>query len=321
MFIRTVTGDILPEALGFTHCHEHLFTGRIEGVGLEKRMLLDSFRKSRREARVFHKCGGRGIVDAQPFGAGRDAATLKRISEQTGIHIVSSTGFHKTFFYPREFWAETADMDEITALFVSEIEEGMYEYNEVDPFKKRGSVRAGIIKIATGEQGLTPLYEKVFRAAAKAHGMTGAPIMTHTELSKFGYEQIVFLNEEGVGSEHIIVSHMDRIIDVESNVRLAGTGVFLEYDTIARYKYHSDEDELMLIGEMVKRGFGEQVLLGLDTTRERMKAYGGSIGLDYIAATFIPMLADAGIGGNHAQDFMVNNPRRALSFVHKGNEQ
>ena len=321
MFIRTVTGDILPEVLGFTHCHEHLFTGRIEGVELEERILLDSFRKSRREARAFHRCGGRGIVDAQPFGAGRDAARLKRISEQTGVHIVSSTGFHKTFFYPREFWAETADVDEISALFVSEIEEGMYEYNEVDPFKERGSVRAGIIKIATAEQGLTPLYEKIFSAAAKAHGITGAPIMTHTELSTFGYEQIVLLNEKGVGSEHIIVSHMDRVIDVESNVRLARMGVFLEYDTIARYKYHSDEDELMLIGEMVKQGFGEQVLLGLDTTRERMKAYGGSMGLDYIAVTFIPMLADAGIGENHAEDFMVHNPRRALSFVQKGIEQ
>jgi phosphotriesterase-related protein len=98
-------------------------------------------------------------------------------------------------------------------------------------------------------------------------------------------------------------------------------GVFLEYDTIARYKYHSDEDELMLIGEMVKQDFGEQVLLGLDTTRERMKAYGGSIGLDYIAARFLPMLAGAGIGENHAEDFMVNNPRKALRFIQKGIEQ
>ncbi len=38
LFIRTVTGDISTEALGFTHCHEHLFTGRMEGVDLEERL-------------------------------------------------------------------------------------------------------------------------------------------------------------------------------------------------------------------------------------------------------------------------------------------
>ena len=83
--------------------------------------------------------------------------------------------------------------------------------------------------------------------------------MTHTELSQFGYEQIEFLANAGVSPEHIIVSHMDRVIDVDSNSRLAGMGVFLEYDTIARYKYHSDEDEVALIGEMVKQGFGHIV--------------------------------------------------------------
>jgi len=318
LFIRTVTGDIGPEELGFTHCHEHLFTGRIEGVGLEKRLLIDSFRRSRGEARTFCRYGGRGIVDAQPFGAGRNAACLRKISEQTGLYIVASTGFHKSFFYPRDSWVKTAGVDEITDLCVSEICEGMYEYDAVDPFKVQSSIRAGIIKIATGEEGLTALYEKIFRAAAKAHEITGAPVMTHTELSRFGYEQTVFLTNAGVRPEHIIVSHMDRVIDVDSNSRLAEMGVYLEYDTIARYKYHSDEDELSLIGEMVKQGFGDRILLGMDTTRERMKAYGGNIGLDYIITTFLPMLTNAGVEGRYAKGFMIGNPGRALSFAHEG---
>jgi phosphotriesterase-related protein len=317
LFIRTVTGDIDIGALGFTHCHEHLFTGRMEGVDLEERLIIDSFRRSRMEARAFYRLGGRALVDAQPFGAGRNARVLRKLSEDTGLHIIAATGFHTSRFYPRDAWVNTAGEDEIADLLISEIHDGMYKFDPADPFQVQSHIRAGIIKIATGERGLTPLYEKIFRAAVKAHKITGAPIMTHTELAQFGYEQAVFLTEAGVSPEHIIVSHMDRVIDVDSNSRLAGMGVFLQYDTIARFKYHSDEDELSLIGEMVARGFGNRILLGMDTTRERMKAYGGEIGLDYIMTNFLPMLIGTGLE-KYAEDFMISNPRRALCFAYGG---
>lgn len=314
-FIRTVTGDIKPEKLGFTHCHEHLFTYRIEGVELPAHLLIDSCSRSRKEARAFRKIGGGAIVDAQPFGAGRNARFLRKLSRDTKLHIIGATGFHKPAFYPKDFWVTDADTDEISDLLISEIDHGMYEYDPFDPFKVRSDIRAGIIKIATGEKGLNSLSEKIFSAAARAHRVTGAPVMTHTELSQYGMEQAQFLIEAGVDPGHIIVSHMDRVIDVERNAGLAELGVFLEYDTIARFKYHSNEDEVALISEMVKRGFRRRILLGMDTTRERMTAYGGEIGLTYIKSNFLPMLAEAGVGGEYAEDFMVHNPRAVLSIA------
>jgi len=315
VFIRTVTGDIKPKKLGFTHCHEHLFTYPIEGVDLPDRLIIDSCSRSRHEVRDFRRLGGKSIVDAQPFGAGRNARFLRRLSRATGVHVIGATGLHKSYFYPKNFWAYTASVDEIAGLFISEVEEGMYEYDPFDPFKMRTDARAGIIKIATGDEGLTAYYEKVFEAAVRAHRKTGAPIMTHTELSRFGQEQVEYLTGSGVPPGSIIVSHMDRAIDVEKNFRLAERGVFLEYDTIARFKYHADEDEVALIREMVDGGFGECILLGMDVTRDRMKSYGAEIGLDYIAKTFIPMLRKAGIDHYYLDCITNVNPRRALTFV------
>jgi phosphotriesterase-related protein len=315
VFIRTVTGDIKPKKLGFTHCHEHLFTYRVEGVYLPERLIIDSCSRTRQEARAFRRAGGRSIVDAQPFGAGRNARFLRRLSIATHVHVIGSTGLHKTYFYPENFWSYTASAEEIADLFVSEIQQGMYEYDPGNPFKSRSGVRAGIIKIATGEKGLTPYYEKVFEAAAAAHRATGAPIMTHTELSGFGQEQVSYLIGHGVHPGSIIVSHMDRVIDIEKNARLAELGVFLEYDTIARYKYHSDEEETALIREMVSRGFSDRILFGLDVTRDRMKSYGGEVGLEYILHSFNPMLEEAGIDRNHVNGFTVDNPRAALRFI------
>jgi phosphotriesterase-related protein len=314
VFIRTVTGDIDPEELGFTHCHEHLFTCRIAGVDLPDRLIIDSRARSRREVAAFREMGGRALVDAQPFGAGRNVRYLYRLSRSTGVHVIGATGFHKTYFYPGDFWAFDAGVDDIAELFIGEIETGMYEYDPVDPFKVRSDIRAGIIKIATDADGLTHYYEKVFRAAARAHRETGAPVMTHTELSRFGPEQVEFLNREGVSSESIILSHMDRVIDVEENLVLAERGVYLEYDTIGRFKYHSDEDEAALISTMVDRGHGDRILLGLDVTRDRMVAYGGEVGLNYLSASFIPLLKESGVDGARVNGFMEENPRRALSF-------
>ena len=139
--------------------------------------------------------------------------------------------------------------------------------------------------------------------------------MTHTELSQYGLEQAQFLIEAGIAPEHIMISHMDRVIDIEKNAGLAELGVFLEYDTIARFKYHSNEDEVKLISEMVGRSFGRQILLGMDTTRERMQAYGGEIGLTYIKATFLPenraqgikwaVVSFTGVLGNSALEVFV----------------
>jgi phosphotriesterase-related protein len=253
-------------------------------------------------------------VDAQPFGAGRNPRNLHRLSRATGVVVIGSTGFHKAYFYPEDFWGLDAGVDEVAELFISEIETGMYDYNRTDSFKRRSDIRAGIIKIATGAEGLTPYYEKVFRAAARACRATGAPVMTHTELSRFGAEQVEFLTGEGVNPESIILSHMDRVIDVEANATLAERGVYLEYDTIGRLKYHSNEDEVALIRSMVDRGYGGRILLGLDVTRDRMRAYGGEVGLVYISASFLPMLKEAGLDGRTVDRFMRENPRKALTF-------
>jgi phosphotriesterase-related protein len=241
---------------------------------------------------------------------------LFNLSQNTGVHIIAATGLHKTYFYPDDFWSYHADTHELARLFISEITEGMYEYDPADPFRERSAIRAGVIKIATDKDGLTPYYTKIFEAAAQAHRATGAPIITHTELSTFGQEQVEFLLAANVRPESIIVSHLDRVIDAERDARIAGRGVFLEYDTIARFKYHSNEDEVALIREMVERGYAGRILLGLDTTRDRLKAYGGEIGMDYILESFMPMLEQGGVEKPVIDGFMTGNPRGALVFSH-----
>jgi predicted metal-dependent phosphotriesterase family hydrolase len=335
MFVRTVLGDIDPAELGVTSGHDHLFVLQGHYTNLPERVLIEDYGKTRDELVRFRKSGGGAVVDLQPFGAGRSPELLKNLSEETGVRIVAATGLHKSAFYRPVFWSFEASGSELADLFSGEIERGMYEYDRIDPFAKRGPVRAGVIKIATengarvsarvsarvgalGRFALNAYERKVFDAAAEAHKRTGAPIFTHTELSAGGLEQADYLTGKGVRPESIVIGHMDRVIDVARNLELGRRGVFQAYDTIARFKYHGDEEEAALIEAMVDARLGDRVLLGMDSTPERFLSYGGSFGLDYFILTFSKLLLARGVTEDQVERMLVHNPRDALVF--KGNE-
>ena len=87
----------------------------------------------------------------------------------------------------------------------------------------------------------------------------------------------------------------------------------MEYDTIHREKYHSDEQELKMIEAMVLMGFSSKLLLGLDTTNQRLKSYGAPFGLDDILIRFRFLLEER-IGSDLVNCIMIGNPSKALSF-------
>lgn len=315
--IRTVLGDRDPRDVAFAHCHEHLFVFPVRGVNLPGRLLIDDYQRTRNEVADFCEAGGDTLVDLQPLGGGRHAELLERVSRETGVTVVAATGQHKPMFYPDGAWPMGESAGELAGLFVSEIREGMYAYHPSEPLSRRTSIRAGVIKVATGEEGLNEPCRLVFEAAALAHGDTGAPVITHTELGACGAEQAVFLIERGVAPEHIVIGHMDRRADLEENLRVARTGVFLAYDTIARHMYHSDDEEIALIRSMVERGFGGRLLLGMDVTRDRMLAYGGEPGLAHLARRFAARLREQ-VGERETEAMLRDNPGRALSFTVPG---
>ena len=313
-FVRTVLGDREPSALGFTHCHEHLFVFPVAGVSLPEKLLLDDYERTRSEVQAFQAAGGGALVDAQPFAAGRHAELLARLARDTGVLIVASTGLHRLHYYPADFWGFRASVEELGLLFAGEIGRGMYACDPQDSRARRTRVRAGLIKTATDAEGLTPWYRKVFEAAALAHRQTGAPIITHAEPGASGLQQARFLLDRGVQARSIIISHLDRVIDARRDQEVARLGVFLEYDTIRRRRYHGDEEEAGLIHAMVEAGFEDRLLLGLDVTRERLPAYGGEGGLAHLASGFLPFLRERGVAQQAITRMTVDNPRQALCF-------
>jgi len=302
--ITAVTADIDPGDLGFCQSHEHCY---IAGS-------IDDPEKTLAELKLYRFAGGRVLVDAQPGGCGRNAAVLSRISKESGVHIIASTGFHKLSLYPGSHWINTISEEELTRLFIDELDQGMYLDGDSAFPRQQGGAKAGQVKTALDAEGLTSRYQKLFTAAAQAAKAAGCAVMVHIEKDSNPKELAAFFSKQGLPADRLIFCHLDRAIaDINIHKEICGQGIYLEYDTIARPKYHDDEKEISIILEMVKSGYEKQLLLSLDTTRSRLRSYGGEPGLAHILEEFIPLLLKHGLTEEHIRSFFIENPARVFA--------
>jgi phosphotriesterase-related protein len=152
--ITTVLGDIEPSTLGFCQSHEHLSIVSAYPTAEGPQNCIDDSDKSLAELKIYYSAGGSALVDAQPVGCGRDAAILLRISEKSGVHIIASTGFHKLSFYPMDHWINSTSEEELTRLFICELNQGMYPDGDISFPSMCTSAKAGQIKTALDTEGL-----------------------------------------------------------------------------------------------------------------------------------------------------------------------
>ena len=232
------------------------------------------------------------------------AAELVRASRESGVNIVAVTGFHKTEF------AEDGVLDKggdaLTRIYIDEVTRGIEGLDAC----------AGIVKCAAvpGEMDASPEYAMLFEAAAYAAAETGAPVLVHMDTNADAMKLLSYYTRFGIEPGRVIICHMDRACaDIGVHEAVAEAGAYLEYDTIHRLKYKSDEDELALIARMVERGYGHRLLVGMDTTNERLKSYGAPFGLDFIRETFRPMLEHR-IGKTAVEAITITNPAASLEM-------
>ena len=293
----TVTGPISPIDAGFFQPHEHLALREGASFRCNPALRMDDPEKGAEEAMRYLAAGGRTLIDAQPVGCGRKVSDLLFISQKTGLQILGSTGFHKLCFYEQEHWLKSESEDRLASLFLEELEDGMYEDGDTAFPCCRTEARAGVVKTALDSCGLTPLYERLFRAAAHAAKAADSAMLIHVERGSDPLALLSMLLGLGLSPDRLVFCHTDRACTgPEIPLRLLEAGVYLEMDTIARPQYHGDREELGLLLTLLEAGFEDQLMLSLDTTSARMKSYTpDAIGLDYLLRVFHPMLRSHGV--------------------------
>lgn len=311
--VHSVTGKIPVTTLGHMQCHEHIFLRKGPSYKTNPALCMDDERLSLQELKAYKNAGGNSIIDAQPGFFGRDPIMLKKLSEESGVNILAVTGFHKLMFEETSSPLNAMSEDALTVHFSSEILQGM-----CDPCGTPTNIKATLIKAALEQNGFEhPIYQKFFRAAARAAAETGAPIMVHTEKSTDLFGLLEFFSTYGIPANQVMICHLDRThYDINYHRLILQTGCTLCYDSINRTKYISHEQELDLIKKMCDAGLENQIVLSLDTTAQRLRAYGAQdMGLDYILRSYIPMLKSHGITNTQIQKMCCTNAQ--IFFTHQ----
>ncbi len=314
-FVRTVLGDIDPAELGVTYCHEHLVIDGGRPVLLDPEFDLGDVDAMTTEVTEAVGSGLRSVVDAMPCDAGRNAGKLAEISRRTGINVVAPTGLHHERFYGPAHWSHLVRLEDLAELFVLDITDGIDELDYSGPIVRRTPHRAGVIKVAGSMDGPSARDRMVFEAAAIAHARTGVPILTHCELGTGGLEQVELLADLGVDPSHVILSHVDKVVDRGYHQALLATGACVEYDQSFRWT-DLPNPTAELIGWMVEDGHADRIVLGMDAAKRRyLHVYDGAPGLSWLLVGFTAALEVVGVDEAIRRRLFVDNPARAFAFA------
>lgn len=327
MYIRTLLGDIKPEELGFTNGHEHIVcVPPYWEQRKEDDLLLDDKEKSRLDVEDFKKYGGNSIVDATAIDYGRRVEEVAEISRITGVNIIGTAGFNKSFLWDAKIpdnlkkivgefgtfndWIENSTVEELVDIISKEVTEGLEGTN----------YRAGMVKFGTGYCSITPLERKTCKVAVEVQKKLNIPMHSHTEAGTMALEQIEMVKEFGGNLSKWSIGHMDRNLDHYYHEQIAKNGVYLSFDGLGKNKYGPESSRIDAIINLIYKGYLNQILCGGDTARKSYyKHYGYGLGLGWIPSVWLNRFEDEleirGLDSKKIiKTIFIDNPKRFLTI-------
>ncbi|MGH9046315.1 MAG: phosphotriesterase family protein [Acidimicrobiales bacterium] len=319
--VETVRGPVDTSDLGVTLMHEHVFvlTADVQANLPEPWDVEGRVADAVTQLQGLADIGVRTIVDPTVIGLGRNIPIIQRINEQVDINIVVATGIYtydSAPFYFRFRFAPAEGNDPMVDLFVHDITEGIVHTG----------VKAAFLKCAVDEPGLTPDVERILRAVATAHRLTGAPITVHTHPgTRRGLEVAQVLNDEGADPGGVVLGHSGDSSDADHLQALAEMGFLLGMDRFGIGDPSVEEQRAQIVIEMCRRGFSKSMVLSHDTACQLDWADDAALAAvmphwnyTHIHEHVLPALREGGVTEEQIDDMLVGNPRRYFERASKG---
>ncbi|NBP86097.1 MAG: phosphotriesterase [Mycobacteriaceae bacterium] len=317
--VETVRGPIATTDLGVTLMHEHVFVlspeimaNFPEGWGEDAAREQTAVEK----LNALKAAGVDTIVDPTVIGLGRYIPRIQRVAARTELQIVVATGVYTYNDVPMYFHFSGPGTalngpEPMVDMFVRDITEGIADTG----------VRAGILKCATDEPGLTVGVERVLRAVAQAHRATGVPITTHTHAgTRRGLEQQRVFAEEGVDLSRVIIGHSGDTTDVDYLEELIAAGSYLGMDRFGLDNILSFEDRVDTVARLCERGHAAKLVLAHDAScyidwlpEAALPVVLPNWHYLHIHNDVLPALRARGVTDEQITTMLVDNPREIFS--------
>ncbi len=299
----TTLGPKRADELGMILPHEHVFVDlrTWDKPGYAEAKAANVVALMAPEIERIKARGITALVECSTVGVGRRADLDRAVSEATGFPIVVPTGIYREPWVPP--FAQEASEDVLAAWMLGELE------GEIES----SGVQAGWIKISAGDDGITPLEEKILRAAARAGAKTNAVIGSHTIKGRVVMNQLDIIEAAGYTAERFISIHTQAEEDFAMHLAVARRGAWIEYDGIGGWG--EDETYIRNIHAILDAGLGGQLLLSQDRGWYDPALPGGGTPkpYTYLSDTFLPKLAASGVDAATIDMLTRDNPFRAFA--------
>ncbi|KAL5017086.1 hypothetical protein ScPMuIL_006675 [Solemya velum] len=341
--IQTVLGVLDPEKLGVTLSHEHLsldssalawpwkeekFASQVHTpVNLENLWwiqhnpysncanlrLFESEDAVLEEIKFFKSNGGCSIVENTVIGIRRNIKFYKQVAMETGVNIVSGTGFYVESSRPNTVSFTCEKMAEMMKSDILDGADGT-------------DIKCGVI----GEIGCSwPLRgseRRALQAAAHTSTETGCPIIIHPgRYHEAPTEIIRVIQEAGGDVQKVVMSHLDRTFQKKDDLlEFAKLGCYCEYDLFGIEQSHyqlnaavdmpSDAQRIQWVKALIDEGYEDKITIGHDIhTKHRLMRFGGH-GYSHILINIVPRMQSRGINKKSIDKMLVDNPKKWLTF-------
>ena len=250
MFINSVCGKISADDLGVILPHEHIccyFEPYLNMAGkyyIDKEKLFDVAVNRLKEMKRKHSLCT--LIDCTPTNIGRDLGLLKRVSEASGVNIISSTGFYYT----------------------TEIMMARHNENYIEDFLLYdiNNNNIGIIKYAVESPEMSNFDKNILDILCSVQKKTTLPLCIHTNAGhQNGREVLNFVLERGISPSAVTIGHCSDTNDLQYIKEILSSGCYAGLDRIYRTDdpeyYDRMADHIICLCES---GFYDKLLLSHD---------------------------------------------------------
>jgi phosphotriesterase-related protein len=305
LVVETVGGPVAATQLGRVLPHEHVLVDFIgaDAVSPARYDADQVFALVLPHLKRVRELGAQSLFECTPKYLGRDPRLLARLSEASGLHLVTNTGLYgarENKFIPR--FVQTKIAQQLATRWIAEVRDGIDD-TRIRP----GFIKCGIDTDAT----LSRIHRTLISAAALTHAATGLTIAVHTGRGP-GLSQLDVLRDHGVAPSAFVWVHAQGAQD-DDILAAADRGAWLSFDGLNRSSLSRHRH--LCVG-MKNRGHLGRVLISHDAGWfDPAKPNGGEFRpFDLLFTTFLPMLRENGFSTAEIDQLTIQNPADAFAI-------
>ena len=305
-YVMTVKGPISPSGLKFTLSHEHIIVDFIgaDKVSKDRYNQEEVFKTALPYLMDVKKRGCSSFIDCTPPYLGRDANLLKKLADETGLNIITPTGYYgaaQEKHIPEHAYSESAE--QLAARWISEWKNGI----------EGSGIKPGFIKTGVDSGPLSEVQRKLIEAAAITHLATGLTIGVHTGNGAAAEEQLEILASRKVAPSARIWIHAQNEKDHSYHIKAAQRGSWVSFDGIGE---KSIEENVNSFKVMKEAKLLARVLASQDSGWYNVGDPGGGKFNHYntVFTDFIPALKKSGFSQKEIDGIFVSNPAKAFTI-------